>query len=118
MLDFVGDKVEVTMQISKEQQRRVTDRSTAVLGSVSLLGEGAIDITANSSGVPVPEWGYVKPGPTPGSLATAAEQATKGLEETTALLQDIRRGKGTLGKLVTDYSLYLELNTLSAPRNR
>jgi phospholipid/cholesterol/gamma-HCH transport system substrate-binding protein len=110
MLDFVGDRVEVTMEVSKAQQPRITDLSTAALGSVSLLGEAAVDITANSNGKPIPEWGYVKTGATPGSLATAAEQATRGLEETTELLQDIRQGKGTLGKLVTDDSLYRELN--------
>ena len=109
-LDFVGDKVEVTMEVSKAQQPRITDLSTAVLGSVSLLGEAAVDITANSKGTPIPEWGYVKPGPAPGSLSTAAEEATKGLEQTTALVKDIREGKGTLGKLVTDDSLYQELN--------
>jgi len=110
-LDFVGDKVEVTLEVSKEQQRRITDKSVASIGSVSLLGEGAVDINPDSSGKPIPEWGYVKSGPAPGSLATAAEVATKGLEETTALLQDIRQGKGTLGKLVTDDSLYRELNS-------
>ena len=109
-LDFVGDKVEVTLEVSKEQQRRITDKSVASIGSVSLLGEGAVDINPDSSGKPIPEWGYVKSGPAPGSLATAAEVATKGLEQTTALLQDIRQGKGTLGKLVTDDSLYRELN--------
>ncbi len=109
-LNFVGDKVEVTMEVSKEQRQRITDLSTATLGSVSLLGEAAVDISANSKGTPIPEWGYVRPGVTPGSLASAAEQATKGLEQTTELVKDIREGKGTLGKLVTDDSLYRELN--------
>ena len=110
-LDFVGDKVEVTMEVSKEQQPRITDQSTAALGSVSLLGEGAVDITPNSNGTSIPEWGYVRSGRAPGSLATAAEEATRGLEQTTALLQDIRQGKGTLGKFVTDDSLYRELQS-------
>jgi phospholipid/cholesterol/gamma-HCH transport system substrate-binding protein len=110
-LDFVGDRVEVTLQVSKNQQPRITNRSTAFLGSVSLLGEAAVDITPDSTGTPVPEWGYLRSVPAPGSLATAAEKATRGLEETTALLQDIRQGKGTLGKLVTDDSLYREVNS-------
>jgi len=109
-LNFVGDKVEVTMDVSKAQQPRITDLSTAALGSVSLLGEAAVDITANSKGRPIPEWGYVKPGTAPGSLATAAEEATKGLAQTAELVKDIRGGKGTLGRLVTDDSLYRELN--------
>src|SRR5471030_30966 len=69
-LAFVGDRVEVTMEVSKAQQGRITNLSTAVLGSVSLLGEAAVDITPNSKGTPIPEWGYVKTGTAPGSLAS------------------------------------------------
>jgi phospholipid/cholesterol/gamma-HCH transport system substrate-binding protein len=109
-MDFVGDKVEVTMEVSKEQMSRITNRSMASLGSVSLLGEAAVDITANSSGASIPEWGYVSSGPAPGSLATAAEAATKGLEQTSELLKNVQEGRGTLGKLVTDDTLYRQLN--------
>src|SRR5258706_6422843 len=42
-LDFVGDKVKVTMQVSKDQQGRITEKSVASLGSVSLLGEDCLD---------------------------------------------------------------------------
>jgi phospholipid/cholesterol/gamma-HCH transport system substrate-binding protein len=109
-MDFIGDKVEVVMQVGKEQMSRITDRSTASLGSISLLGEAAVDITAQSAGTPIPEWGYVRSGPPPGSLATAAEAATKSLETTNALLEEVRQGRGTLGKLVTDDTLYQQLN--------
>jgi len=109
-MDFVGDKVEVTMEVGKEQRPRITDRSLASLGSVSLLGEAAVDITANSQGTPIADWGYVATGPAPGSLSTAAEAATKGLETTNKLLEDVRQGHGTLGKLVTDDTLYQQLN--------
>ena len=109
-MSFVGDRVEVTMQVNKDQQTRITDRSTATLGSVSLLGEAAVDITANSQGMPVPQWGYVRSTPPPGSLTAAAEAGTRTLEQTNALLEDVRQGRGTLGKLVTDDKLYRELN--------
>ena len=109
-MDFIGDKVEVAMEVGKEQMERITDRSTASLGSISLLGEAAVDITAKSDGTPIPEWGYVRSGPPPGSLATAAEAATKSLETTNALLEEVRQGRGTLGKLVTDDTLYQQLN--------
>ena len=109
-MDFVGDKVEVTMELSKDQRPRITNRSTASLGSVSLLGEAAVDITANSQGTPVPDWGYVPSGPTPGSLSTAATAATATLQTTNALLEDMRSGRGTLGRLVTDDALYKQLN--------
>jgi len=109
-MDFIGDRVEVIMQVGKEQRSRITNRSSASLGSVSLLGEAAVDVTANSQGTPIPEWGYVRTGPAPGSLSTAAEAATKSLEQTNALLEEVRQGRGTLGKLVTDDTLYQQLN--------
>ena len=55
-VQFIGDRVEVLMEVSKEMQPRITSSSVASLGSVSLLGEAAVDITASSQGAPVPEW--------------------------------------------------------------
>jgi phospholipid/cholesterol/gamma-HCH transport system substrate-binding protein len=109
-MKFTGDKVEVTMQVSNDQQSRITDQSVASLGSVSLLGEAAVDVTANSHGRPVPEWGYIPSGPAPGSLTTAADAATRSLEQTNVLLENVNQGRGTLGKLVTDDALYRQLN--------
>jgi|SRR5688572_21782856 len=110
--NFVGDRVEVVMQVGKQHATRITSSSVATLGSVSLLGEAAVDITASSEGTPVPEWGYVRSGPPAGSLSDVAEQATEGIEQMSALVQDIRSGRGTLGQLVTNDSLYRELNAL------
>ena len=109
-LDFIGDRVEVTFQLSKDMQSRVTTTSRASLGSVSLLGESAVDITASSGGTPIPEWGYVPPGRAVGSISDVATQATRGLEEATRLLGDVREGRGTVGKLFTDDALYRQIN--------
>jgi phospholipid/cholesterol/gamma-HCH transport system substrate-binding protein len=109
---FAGDRVEVLMKVRKEMQSRITENSVASLGSVSLLGEAAVDITAVSSGSPVPEWGYVASGPTAGSLADVATKASGGIDEATALLRDIRAGRGTLGQLATNDSVYRDLNGL------
>ena len=54
---FNGERVEVTFEVSNEMQSRVTSESVASLGSVSLLGESAVDITPSTRGTPVPEWG-------------------------------------------------------------
>ena len=105
-MDFIGDKVEVTMDVSKEQQPRITDRSVASLGSISLLGEAAVDITPDSKGKPVPEWGYVPSGAAPG---LADDSGAGGHQEPRAdqrRAADVRQGRGTLGKLVTDDTLY------------
>lgn len=112
--EFAGDRVEVTFELSREMQSRVTDRSIAVLGTVSLLGEAAVDITPSSQGTPIPEWGYVPSKPASGTIAEVATQATMGLEEATAMLADIRAGRGTIGKLFTDETLYREINTFVA----
>jgi len=109
-LEFIGDRVEVTFELSKDMQPRVTTTSRASLGSVSLLGEAAVDITASSGGTAIPEWGYVPPGRAVGSISDVATQATRGLEEATRLLADIRAGRGTVGKLFTDEMLYKQIN--------
>src|SRR5687768_3948266 len=112
--DFVGDRVEVTVEIGREHQPRVTTMSMASLGSISLLGEAAVDITAASGGTPIPEWGYIPSGPAQGSLAEVTTKATEGIEELTVLLKDVRAGRGTVGRLFTDEALYTEMNALVA----
>ena len=111
-VQFLGDRVEVLMEVSKEMQPRITSSSVAALGSVSLLGESAVDITASSQGTPVPEWGYVRSGPAAGSFTDVADKASQGIEQITALVGDLRAGKGTMGRLFTEDTLHTELNQL------
>ena len=111
-VQFAGDRVEVILEISRDMQSRVTSTSVASLGSISLLGEAAVDLTASSQGTPIPEWGYITSGPTAGSIAEVGEQAARGIAELTVLLKETRAGRGTLGKLFTDDSLYLEMHSL------
>src|SRR5262245_58243746 len=47
---FAGSEVEMDLELSKDMQQRVRTTSRATIGSVSLLGEGAVDITASMSG--------------------------------------------------------------------
>ena len=109
---FVGDRVEIVMQVNKSQQQRITNTSVASLGSVSLLGEAAVDITPSSKGTPVAEWGYVPAAPPVASITDVTNQASTGLQQLTALLTDIRAGRGTVGQLFTNESLYHELDGL------
>src|SRR5918992_3186148 len=44
-VDFAGEQVDVTFQVRTNMRDRITDQSVARLGSVSLLGESAVDIT-------------------------------------------------------------------------
>jgi phospholipid/cholesterol/gamma-HCH transport system substrate-binding protein len=108
-VEFVGDRVEVLMEVRKENRPRITTTSIATLGSVSLLGEAAVDITASSGGTTIQDWGYVPSRRASGSLSSVADSANVSIEEATALMKDIRAGKGTLGRLFTDEQLYKEL---------
>ena len=108
-VQFVGTQVEVTMEISEDVQDKITEQSRAMIGSISLLGETSIDIASVGIGRPIPDWGYIPSQKTPGQIAEVAEQAGTGIAEATELLRDIRRGRGTVGKLFTDEQVYREL---------
>src|SRR5229473_1111391 len=111
---FAGAQVDVIFDIREDLRSRITDKSIAALGSVSLLGESAVDITAATSGTPIPDEGYVPTGKAASSLSDLTTQAGQGIEELTGLIGDVRKGKGTIGKLVTDEQLYAELNQFVA----
>jgi len=112
--DFVGEQIDVSFEVNKSMRPRITTGSTAYLGSVSLLGESAVDITPSTKGTPIPDWGYVPPGRAKGQIADVAEQAQQSVAEITKLVTDIRLGKGTVGKLMTDEQLYTDLQAFAA----
>jgi phospholipid/cholesterol/gamma-HCH transport system substrate-binding protein len=107
---LAGEQVEVTFEVSQDVRERITTSSVATLGSVSLLGESAVDITASASGTPIPEWGYVPQGRAAAQLTDLANEVGEGVENLSNLVADIRAGRGTVGKLMTDEQLYAELN--------
>jgi phospholipid/cholesterol/gamma-HCH transport system substrate-binding protein len=113
-MEFIGSDVEMLLELREDMQQRVRTTSRATIGSVSLLGEGAVDITATTTGQPIPEWGYVPSDAPPAQLADVTAQANKGITELTALITDIRAGKGTVGKLMTDEQLYAELHQFTS----
>ena len=111
-IEFVGAEVEMTLEVNEAHQERITEQSRASIGSLSLLGEPIIIISPSSQGRRLVDGDYIQStGAAPG-IATMAGPMTTGVEEATRLIQDIRSGKGTLGKLVTDESVYREFNAL------
>lgn len=107
---FAGEAVDVTFQVRDNYRPLITSNSRAMLGSVSLLGESAVDITPAAQGESLPPYAYVPAGKAPAALADVTDQASAGITQLTALLTDMRGGKGTVGKLMTDDQLYVELN--------
>ncbi len=108
-VQFAGDEVDVVFDVNKNMRQRITTESVATLGSVSLLGESAVDISAAQKGTPVADFGYVRVGRAKGQIGDVAEAASQGIEQISGLITDIRQGKGTVGKLMTDDQLYAEL---------
>lgn len=115
--EFAGDQIDVTFEVNKDMRDKITDKSTAVLGSVSLLGESAVDITPSSGGTPIPDYGYVPTTKPKGSLTDLTEMAGTGIEQITKLVEDVRGGKGTVGKLMTDERLYTDLQAFTSAAN-
>jgi len=113
-MTFIDEQVEVTFEVHENMASQITTGSRASLGSVSLLGESAVDIRPSAQGEPIPEWGYVPSERARGQIVDVAEQATQGIEELTGLLTDMRAGRGTVGRLMTDDALYEELRGFAA----
>ena len=111
---FAGEQVDVVFDVNTKVRERITDKSIAFLGSVSLLGSSAVDITPMTSGTPIPEYGYVPQGHAKGQFSDIAEQASGTIDEVTGLVHDLRQGKGSAGKLITDDRLYTELQQFVA----
>jgi phospholipid/cholesterol/gamma-HCH transport system substrate-binding protein len=113
-IQFVGSQIEMTLELRKEHQQRVRTSSIATIGSMSLLGEGAVDITATGTGQPILDWGYVPAGPPVPALSDVTAQASVGMTDLNAVLHEIRVGRGTVGKLMTDEQLYKEMTQFTA----
>jgi phospholipid/cholesterol/gamma-HCH transport system substrate-binding protein len=111
-IGIVGAAVDVEFVVSRAMHSEITGGSVASLGSLGLLGETTLDIRPAAAGEPIPEWGYLASGRPSGQLAGAAESATASLNELTRLLQGLRQGQGTVGRLFMDEALYGEIQAM------
>jgi phospholipid/cholesterol/gamma-HCH transport system substrate-binding protein len=111
-VEFAGAEVQLTLEVNKENKSRITDQSRASIGSLSLLGEPIIEISPASQGTPLKDGDFIPTARTKGQIADVAATASEGLEQATALIKEIRGGRGTVGKLFTDDQMYREMNEL------
>jgi phospholipid/cholesterol/gamma-HCH transport system substrate-binding protein len=116
-VDFAGNQVEVALEISKDVQRLITNESVATIGSLSLLGEPIVDVKAAPEGTPLKEWEFIKSARLGKSMGELSATVSDGLDEVKGLVTDIRNGRGTIGKLATDDSLYRDLRAFIASAN-
>jgi len=116
-VEFAGEQVDVVFEVNKDVRPQITTASVARLGSVSLLGEGAVDITPATRGTPIQDWGYVTAAKAPAQISDITESAGQSIDEISGLVRDIRSGRGTVGKLMTDEQLYQELHAFVVSAN-
>ena len=109
-IEFVGSEVEVGLLVKKSMQPLITTDSRASIGSLSLLGAAVVDVSPAATGAAIPDGGQVTSRRAAGQLADVSDAATQGLQQATALLADMRAGKGTVGRLFTDEQLYRHVN--------
>lgn len=112
--------VEVGMRIDKKFDSDILTDSTATLVTEGLLGNRYVNIERGYTGVPLKE-GQAIPGGQEKALTEVMSESSEVLanlktvsEQVNAVLADVRLGKGTLGKLITNEEAYNHLNSILA----
>jgi phospholipid/cholesterol/gamma-HCH transport system substrate-binding protein len=117
-VELLPTGVEVWFDVKDDMRPLITDQSTASIGSISLLGEGAVDITAAPHGTPLQDWAYIPSKVAEGSIAQITAQASSSINEARLLVENINKGRGTVGKLFTDDALYRNLDAFVTSSER
>jgi phospholipid/cholesterol/gamma-HCH transport system substrate-binding protein len=124
------NNVEIEMEISGKLDgrpaiERIRQDSMAVLKSAGVLGDNVIDIVPGTTkGAPVTDGGKInsQAQKSVGDIINAAQTAVGNLNDISGdvkvMTSDLRKGQGTMGKLLNDDQFYLNLNktVLSAER--
>jgi len=117
-IEFAGRQIEVTLQVSRDVRPLITADSVATIGSLSLLGEPIVDLTASDNGAPLADWAYLHTSGASGPFGTLTTAASESLSQAKNLISDIRAGQGTVGRLMTDDALYNDLDRFVASATR
>jgi len=113
--------VEIDMKIARPFQDQIRGDSIASLNTVGLLGDTYVDITRGSPAQePIPDGGTVQTGKT-SDVAVIMQNTNQAISNLNAvagklenITSEIQSGKGTVGKLIYDQSLYNKLNATLA----
>ncbi|HVN08919.1 MAG TPA: MlaD family protein [Patescibacteria group bacterium] len=108
--------VEVIMRVDQRYKEYITTESRASLVTEGFLGNRYVEITRGYAGSPIPTGGEV-PGEQEVAIKDVVERGADLVENLGALSKDahglvegLRKGQGSLGKLMTDDQLYNHLN--------
>lgn len=116
-VEFAGELIEVGMVLNEAVKPLVTANSRASMGSLSLLGEPIVEISAAPGGAALADNAYLDATGAGSPIAVLATKATTGIEMGNQIIADIRAGKGTVGKLFADEAAYDNFNALLTSLN-
>lgn len=108
--------IRLVLRINKRYAEYIRTGSTASLVTEGLLGNRYVTISRSLTGAPIPPGGEIK-GTEEAAMKKLFQRGVE-LEENLGALSeqigevvsDVRKGRGTLGKLLTDPTLYNNLN--------
>jgi phospholipid/cholesterol/gamma-HCH transport system substrate-binding protein len=105
-----AQNIQVVLRIEEKFQKYILTDSTAALVTEGLLGNKYINVTRGFTGVPLKNGETVPAAKSVDVMAQLGEVSTS----VSNLLDGIKNGKGTLGKLVNDPGAYDHLNGVLA----
>jgi phospholipid/cholesterol/gamma-HCH transport system substrate-binding protein len=116
--------IEVIMRLDRRFQGDILTDSAASLVTEGLLGNKYVNITRGFTGLPLKE-GQEVPGVAPKGLEEVMDRSSALLANLQAvaadmhsIIGDVKKGKGNLGKLLTDETAYNNLNAMLANGNK
>jgi phospholipid/cholesterol/gamma-HCH transport system substrate-binding protein len=104
----------VGMRIDKRYQDDILSDSTASLVTEGLLGNRYVNIQRGYTGTPIKDGQAVPAGDITDVMANFKTLSV----QVSDMLTDLKAGKGTLGKLITDEQAYNNLNTMLVKGNQ
>lgn len=112
--------IEVMMRVERRYQNDILTNSVASLVTEGLLGNRYVNITRGTEGDPLPDSGVIR-GVEEKAMKEVVERSAEVLGNLQALSIDVReliagvhKGRGSLGKLLTDDQAYYHLNNVLA----
>jgi len=98
-------QTQITFTVRSEYRDYLRSDSLAYVTTEGLLGESVLEIDPGQTGDVIPP-GAVIPGTQKGNIKQVVQNVDQITGDVRLLIADVRAGKGTLGKLFTDPSLY------------
>jgi phospholipid/cholesterol/gamma-HCH transport system substrate-binding protein len=112
--------IEVDLRVDKKFREYILTDSMASLVTEGLLGNRYVNVTRGMTGLPIQDNGEIK-GTEEKAMKEVVERSAEVLGNLNALSDDVRQliqgvkeGKGSLGKLLTDEQAYNHLNSILA----